>query len=89
MTTFTGEDPALPEEHDCTDGCDGSHAHKWEISPHPYNSSEFDTFVTDSDQAARSAVLAVAEQQWDACESGMTRTITIKCNAQGERNDAG
>lgn len=73
--------PPLSSE-DCDEGCD--HVHKWEISPHPYNSGDFDTFVTDSDFVAWRAVSDLAEQQWDACESGETRTITIKHNKVSE-----
>lgn len=62
---------------DCVEGCDGSHVHKWEVTPHPY-SSDFDTFVTDSDDEARSAIMHVAEQAWDQCSDGMTMTVTIK-----------
>lgn len=70
----------VPSEEDCAEGCSGDHVHKWEISPHPYNSGDFDTFVTDSDFVAAQAIKDLAEQQWDACEPGETRTIKITHN---------
>lgn len=68
-------------EHDCDEGCDGDHTHKWQISPHPY-SNDFDAYVTDDDQEARQAIATAAEQAWDQCGDGMTFTITIKRSAQ-------
>ncbi len=66
---------------DCDDGCGEDCAgHKWEVDPHPYNRGDFDTYVTDSDQAARSAFLAAAEQEWDRCEPGEERVIKIRHN---------
>ena len=56
---------------------DADDEHKWEIEPRPY-SSDFDVFVTDDDQQARSAILAVAEMEWDACEPGEEGVIRIR-----------
>jgi len=53
---------------------------KWEIEPHPYNSSDFDTFVCDDDDQAREAVLAAAEGAWDQMEEGEEITIVIRRN---------
>jgi hypothetical protein len=74
----------MTKERDCTEGCDGDHSHKWQLEPHPYNSADFDAFVCDDDQEARLAVMAAAEQAWDQCEPGETRTITIRRAAAGE-----
>jgi hypothetical protein len=75
-------------ERDCTEGCaDDGHTHKWEITPHPY-SSDLDVFVTDSDNDARGAIEDAAEQAWDQCGDGMTRTITIRRRAVKETKAA-
>jgi hypothetical protein len=74
----TNDSPTKDEvADDCADGCD--HRHKWEITPHPYRSC-FDVFVTDSDEAARSAVMEAAEMQWDDCAAGEERTIKVRHN---------
>lgn len=73
-------EPITKEELDCDDGCsDDGHKHKWEIEPHPYN-SDFDVFVTDSDDEAREAVLYAAEHEWDAASPGEERVIKIRLN---------
>lgn len=69
----------MSEKHDCTEGCDGDHAHKWEIAPHP-DKHLADTLVTDDDQEALQWLLSIAESEWDDCEPGETRTITIRHN---------
>jgi len=69
--------------HDCVEGCDGFHVHKWEIAPHPY-SNDFDAFVTDDDQEALKAIQEATEQAWDQCADGMTMTVTIKRSRIGE-----
>lgn len=71
------------EELDCTEGCDGSHKHKWELEPHPY-SSDFDTYVTDSDQEMMAAVERAALDAWDQCEPGDEKVIKIRMNAVGK-----
>lgn len=53
----------------------------WEITPNPYN-DDFDVMVCDDDQEALRALEAAVEQAWDTCEDGMTRTVSIKRNAQ-------
>ena len=38
---------------------------RWEIEPHPYD-SQYDTYVTDSDEEARTTILNAAESYlWD------------------------
>lgn len=66
-------------EHDCTEGCDGSHKHKWEIEPHPHDSG-FDVFVCDKDEDALEALRAVAERVWDCISDGEERVIKIRLN---------
>lgn len=68
-------------ERDCSELCaDDCPGHKWEITPHPH-AAHADVLVLDDDQEALKWLLAVAEQEWDDCEPGETRTITIKRNA--------
>jgi hypothetical protein len=69
-------------ERDCSEGCDGDHKHKWEITPNPYHSSDFDIYVTDSDQEAYDAIQAAGEYLMDDMEEGETKTITIKYNGE-------
>ena len=55
--------------------------YKWEIEPHPYD-SQYDVFVTDSDEDALNAILFVAESHlWDTNDGG-TRTLKVTHNAQ-------
>lgn len=69
------------EELDCSEGCSDEfpHKHKWEVEPNPYN-SDFDVYVTDSDEESVSALVAAAESAWDECEPGYERTVTIRRN---------
>ncbi len=54
---------------------------KWEVTPHPYD-NDFDTFVTDSDDAARAAILHAAEMHlWDSNDDG-ERVLTVRHNAE-------
>jgi hypothetical protein len=62
---------------------------KWEIEPHPYD-SQYDTFVTDSDNEARDAILHAAESYlWDTNEGdddgphGKARTLKVTHNQKG------
>ncbi len=56
---------------------------KWEVTPHPYD-NDFDTFVTDSDDAARAAILHAAEMHlWDSNDDG-ERVLTVRHNAGGK-----
>lgn len=67
------------ETHDCTEGCSGDHAHKWEIEPHAYT-SDFDVYVTDIDKEALQALRDAVERVFDDLTPGETRTITIRMN---------
>ena len=53
--------------------------YRWEISPHPY-STDYDTFVTDDDNAAWKAVHDAGEMLWDKMEPGDQVTLTIVFN---------
>jgi hypothetical protein len=64
-------------ERDCSEGCDDDgHKHKWEITPHP-QTDECDSLICDDDLQALEWLKAAAEQAWDDCEVGETKTITI------------
>lgn len=53
--------------------------HRWEITPHPYD-SDYDIFVTDDDQEARDAILYAAEMLlWDDHPGG-TKTLVVELN---------
>lgn len=53
--------------------------YKWEVEPHPYD-SQYDTFVTDSDDDARDAILYAAEMLlWDQNDGGK-KTLTVTYN---------
>jgi hypothetical protein len=69
-----------PPQCDCTEGCDGSHKHKWEVEPHPDDSS-FDTFVCDDDRQALEGAYRAVEKAWDSMSPGEERTIKIRMNA--------
>jgi hypothetical protein len=60
---------------------DEAHVYRWHISPHPY-SSDYDTYVTDSDDEARQAALDAAEAVWDDMDVGDEKTVTIKRNRE-------
>lgn len=72
---------------DCNEGCADNCRHKWQIEPHPY-SNDFDVFVTDDDSRALEALKEAAEQAWDQCGDGMTRTITIRRAPEKETSAA-
>jgi hypothetical protein len=69
-------------EVDCTEGCSDDCNHKWHISPHPLNSSDFDTYACNDDQQALSMAMAAAEKAWDQCEPGDTKTVKISRGAE-------
>jgi hypothetical protein len=53
---------------------------RWNIEPHPYDSS-FDVFVTDDDQEALAALLHAAEMHlWDGIEPGQERVLRVRYN---------
>jgi hypothetical protein len=64
---------------DCLEGCAGDHTHKWEITPHP-QTDDADVLIVDDDEEALQFFLNAAEQAWNDCEPGETRTITIRHN---------
>jgi hypothetical protein len=53
---------------------------RWEISPRPYDSSNFDTYVTDEDDAAFSAIKACGVSLWDQIADGEELSIVVKRN---------
>lgn len=54
--------------------------YKWEIEPHPYDSS-YDIFVTDDDAVARQAVMDAAEKLWDSMEEDEEKRLVIRMSA--------
>ena len=62
-------------------------SYKWNVEPHPYDSS-FDVFVTDSDKEALEAILHAAEMHlWDSAEPGQERVLKVRYN--GTESKAG
>ncbi len=53
--------------------------YKWEIQPHPYDSS-FDFYVTDDDKQALEAIKDAAERAWDNMCPGDEATVIIQYN---------
>ena len=51
--------------------------YKWEIEPHPYDSS-YDIFVTDDDDVARQAILHAADAIFDSMEDGEEKKLVIR-----------
>lgn len=54
--------------------------YKWEIEPHPYDSQQYDVFVTDDDQQALQAISDAAEAAWDDIEPGQEKILKIRHN---------
>lgn len=51
--------------------------HRWEIEPHLI--TDFDVLVTNSDDAARRAILEIAESYlWDTNEPGQERVMRVR-----------
>ena len=60
---------------------------KWNVEPHPYDSS-VDVFVTDDDQEALNAIQRAAEMYlWDDIEPGQERVLRVRYNAKKVSRD--
>lgn len=60
---------------------------KWNIEPHPYDSS-FDVFVTNDDQEASEAIQYAAEMYlWDSATPGQENILKVRCNRLAEAKE--